>query len=223
MDVCNWTQVRFYHFLHTEKILTNNYFCFGSCLSGAPCQRVLSLLPLETIVFLHNIIVLWWLWSAGGTLYWKVLEYSFIPATCIMDSVLRAAAGDRTWSPDRGQRPPLAKEAAIAAPDSQVSSVEEHCREHISYWTCYGVLCPKSWAWSTRATVCTCNIRSSAALMSTRSGKHWQRWDELGAEFGAERKSPLSHLFLLQVEGQSVETDTGLPALLVTINSNARI
>lgn len=43
-----------------------------------------------------------------------------------MDSILLVAAGDSTWSPDRGQRPPLANEAAMAAPDSQVISVEEH-------------------------------------------------------------------------------------------------
>lgn len=43
-----------------------------------------------------------------------------------MDSMLRVAAGDNTWSPDSGHRPPLANEAAMAAPDSQVISVEEH-------------------------------------------------------------------------------------------------
>ncbi len=45
-----------------------------------------------------------------------------------MDSMLRVAVGDNTWSPDSGQRPPLANEAAMAAPDSQVISVEAHCR-----------------------------------------------------------------------------------------------
>lgn len=43
-----------------------------------------------------------------------------------MDSMLFVATGDSTWSPDRGQRPPLAKEAAMAAPDWQVTSVDEH-------------------------------------------------------------------------------------------------
>lgn len=45
-----------------------------------------------------------------------------------MDSILRVAAGDSTWSPDNGQSPPLANEAAMAAPDSQVISVEAHCQ-----------------------------------------------------------------------------------------------
>lgn len=45
--------------------------------------------------------------------------------------MLRAAAGDSTWSPDRGHRPPLANEAAIAAPDSQVISVEAHYQRHV--------------------------------------------------------------------------------------------
>lgn len=55
------------------------------------------------------------------------MEDSFIPATCIMDIILRTDAGDSTWSPDSGQRPPLANEAAMTAPDSQVTSVDEHC------------------------------------------------------------------------------------------------
>lgn len=43
-----------------------------------------------------------------------------------MDSMLRVAVGDSTGSPDSGHRPPLANEAAMAAPDSQVISVEVH-------------------------------------------------------------------------------------------------
>lgn len=46
-----------------------------------------------------------------------------------MDSMLRVVVGDNTWSPDSGQRPPLANDAAMAAPDSQVTSVEEHCQD----------------------------------------------------------------------------------------------
>lgn len=61
-----------------------------------------------------------------STLKWNILEYSFMPATCIIDKVLRTAEGDSTWSPDSGQRPPLANVAAMAAPDSHVTSVDEH-------------------------------------------------------------------------------------------------
>lgn len=43
-----------------------------------------------------------------------------------MDRILRTAELDRTWSPDIGQRPPLAKVAAKAAPDSHVTSVDIH-------------------------------------------------------------------------------------------------
>lgn len=49
-----------------------------------------------------------------------------MPATCITDRVLRTAEVARTWSPDIGQRPPLAKVAAKAAPDSHVISEDKH-------------------------------------------------------------------------------------------------
>lgn len=49
-----------------------------------------------------------------------------MPATCIIERVLRTAEVERTWTPDIGQRPPLAKVAAKAAPDSHVTSVDRH-------------------------------------------------------------------------------------------------
>lgn len=49
-----------------------------------------------------------------------------MPATCIMERVLRTAEAERTWSLDIGHRPPLAKVAAKAAPDSHVTSVDRH-------------------------------------------------------------------------------------------------
>lgn len=84
-----------------------------------------------------------------------------------MDSMLRVAAGDNTWSPDSGQRPPLAKEAAMAAPDSQVTSVEEHCRTSETLLNMWLNLLLLSLSMDL-----TCSTRSRAALMSTFSGKH---------------------------------------------------
>ena len=64
------------------------------------------------------------------TLKWKAVEWCPSPAVCITDRTHLVAAGDSTWSHDNGHRPPLASEAAMAAPDSQLTSVDEHCNNY---------------------------------------------------------------------------------------------
>lgn len=63
---------------------------------------------------------------------WKLLtwkancpEKSYMPQECIKLKVFRTASGLRTLSPVIGQKPPLARVAAITLADSQVTSIEQ--------------------------------------------------------------------------------------------------
>ena len=55
-----------------------------------------------------------------------------MPQECMSDRVFWTATGDRTLSPVVGQIPPLARVAAITAPDSAVTSIEQSCVEERS-------------------------------------------------------------------------------------------
>lgn len=111
------------------------------------------------------------------------MEDSFIPATCIMDIILRTDAGDSTWSPDSGQRPPLANEAAMTAPDSQVTSVDEHCwgrkkQFHTSEREQNRTRTRTETMKTSVSCSSTCCSSSNTERRSTFSGKHWSRGEE---------------------------------------------
>lgn len=64
--------------------------------------------------------------EGGGALTWKANcpEKSYMPQECIRLSVFRTASGLSTRSPVIGQKPPLARVAAITLALSQVTSME---------------------------------------------------------------------------------------------------
>lgn len=69
-------------------------------------------------------------------LTWKANcpEKSYMPQECIKLRVFRTASGLRTLSPVMGQKPPLARVAAITLADSQVTSMEHSLGKRKQAW-----------------------------------------------------------------------------------------